>query len=124
MTQAEYIANVRARFGDLPSFDELAKLESMAYRANLNQSPMARAQHPEQQARAKAAIQRRITKRAEANLQAVLASLTKEATLADIVRATGLPKTTAQKVLARALDDGLVTWAVWKGCAIWERNTA
>ncbi len=117
-----YEANLRARFGKVPSWEDLAMRENRAMRASFGISPMARAcgSHTVSEAQ-REKLRAASHARGIRTMNAILASLTQPMTREDLISITGIAQNTVQRGLNRALDEGLVRKTKAKTYVIWER---
>ena len=123
-TLAEYQADLIRRFGKVPSWAELAKRENGARLKANGVSTMSRDQwdktgHSEE---AIAKIVEASKRRGEINMRRAVEALTDMMTVADLIQASGMPKTTVRVALDRALEAGLVVRGRIKNVIVWERR--
>lgn len=122
---ADYAANVLARFGTLDP-RELARRENAGMRASMNITPMARMQ-PTGSSTVSQAIRAKLREAAHRrglrSMEVVLAAMTGPVARPELQAITGLPPSTIQRALNRALSEDMVTRHKSRGVVIWERRT-
>lgn len=124
MTEAEYIANIAARFPKCVNASGLAIPFELAKRENRAMLSRIGAQRPAREvsdeARANLADLRR--RDGLSTTSVMLAALTEPMTRADLSRKTGIPETTLTHALLRAREQRLVDKVTLKRMAIWHRR--
>ena len=104
-----------ARFGRVPTYQELAKLERATHRMSLDV-------YQPQTALGKSLDARR--ERTKETIATLVAALTRPMTNQDLATATGIPLSTVAHLMLRALDEGAVKRERIQRVYIWERANA
>ena len=104
-----------ARFGRVPTYQELAKLERATHRMSLDV-------YQPQTALDKSLDARR--ERTKETIGQLVAALTRPMTNQDLATATGVPLSTVAHLMLRALDEGTVKRERVQRVYIWERADA
>jgi len=110
-----YREKLIARFGRVPTYQELAKLESATHRMSLEI-------YQPQMALDKSLEARR--SRTKETIGQLVAALTRPMTNQDLATATGIPLSTVAHLMLRALDEGAVKRERIQRVYIWERADA
>lgn len=116
-TLADYQASIIARFGNLPSWAELARRENRAMLRSVGNPHRQGSLSDESRAKMAAAKAEKGGFTVETILAALVAPMTRE----DIARKTGIPPSTAHLALRRAHDAGLVGRTSVHRHVIWHR---
>ena len=104
-----------ARFGRVPTYQELAKLESATHRMSLESYRPVTALDKSLEAR---------RERTKETIGQLVAALTRPMTNQDLATATGIPLSTVAHLMLRALDEGAVKRERIQRVYIWERADA